>query len=64
MTVLETLADVAPPQALDGINGAIDSSQKAVDKIEKTKPDTKPAATDAPDHTSAPRATPDHSPTR
>jgi hypothetical protein len=64
VTVLETLTDVAPSQAIDGINGAIDSSQKAVDKIEKTPPDTKPqpGSTGAPERTAAPHPTPGRSP--
>jgi hypothetical protein len=61
VTVLETLTDVAPSQAIDGINGAIDSSQNAVDKIEKTKPESKPGTT-IPARTPAPHATPDRSP--
>jgi len=61
VTVLETLTDVAPAQAIDGINGAIDSSQKAVDRIEKTKPEVKPGATVAPERTPAPHATPERS---
>ncbi len=73
VVVLETLVDQVPQQALDGITRAIDSSQKAVDKIDKARPTTKPgggpAATDGPGHTSgpghspAPHPTPDHSPT-
>jgi len=74
VVVLETLADEVPPQALNGITNAIDSSQKAVDRIDQTKPDNskpggKPVATDAPTvtdspaHTPGPHATPDHSPT-
>ena len=73
VVVLETLANDVPPQALGGINNAIASSQKAVDKIDKTKPTTqpgtKPGATSAPDHTppdntQPPHPTPDHSPTK
>jgi hypothetical protein len=73
VVVLETLVDQAPPQALDGLTNAIDSSQKAVDKIDTTKPAIKPgggpSATDGPGHTTvpahtpAPRPTPDHTPT-
>ena len=62
VTVLETLTGVAPPQALDGINGAIDSSQKAVDKIDKTPSETKPGG--GPGHTPPPHPTPDHTPAR
>lgn len=72
VVVLETLIDQAPPQAHDGLSNAIDSSQKAVTKLDKTKP-TKPAggpsATDGPRHapgpahTPAPHPTPDHSST-
>jgi hypothetical protein len=53
VTVLQTLTDLAPSQVVEGINGAIDSSKKAVDRIETTKPVTQPGATQAP----APRAT-------
>jgi hypothetical protein len=61
VSVLETLTDVAPAQSVDGINGAIDSSQKAVDKIDTTKP----GANEGPDRTAAPHASapaPDRSP--
>ena len=68
VVVLETLAGEVPAQAFDGINNAIDSSQKAVDKINKTKADkTKPSttvapgSTDSPAHSPAPHPTPDHS---
>lgn len=39
LTVLETLADKLPEAAEGGINRAIEASQKAVDKIEKAKPE-------------------------
>ncbi|MBI3744930.1 MAG: hypothetical protein HY264_00085 [Chloroflexi bacterium] len=75
VVVLETLAGEVPPQALNGITNAIDSSQKAVDRIDRVKPDKskpggKPVATDAPTvtdspaHTPGPRPTPGHTPSR
>lgn len=37
VTVLETLAERVPAKALDGINNAIDASNKAVQRIDDTK---------------------------
>ena len=72
VVVLETLMDQAPPQAQNGLSNAIDSSQKAVTKLDATKPTAKPgggpSSTDGPGHgggpghTPAPHPTPGHSP--
>lgn len=42
VTVLETLADKLPDAAADGIQRAIEASQKAVDKIDRSKPSKDP----------------------
>lgn len=74
VVVLETLASEVPAEAVNGIDNAIQSSQKAVDRIDQTKPThpnngkpgpgVAPAATDKPGHTppatTAPAATQSH----
>jgi hypothetical protein len=65
VVVLETLAGQVPSQAVGGINNAIDSSQKAVDRINQVTPahsGPKPGATSEPNRTQAPHPTPDHTP--
>ena len=42
VTVLETLADKLPAAAAGGIDRAIEASQKAVDKIDRSKPSKDP----------------------
>lgn len=70
VTVLQTLATEVPAQAVVGIDRAIDSSQKAVDKIDHTTPDNgktnngQPGSTDTPAATDTPTPTdkPGHTP--
>lgn len=61
VVVLETLAGKVPDPAMAAIDKAIVSSQKAVEKIDRTKaehPATGPAATDAPAVIDGPTETP------
>ena len=63
VVVLETLADQVPVQATGGLDRAIAASQRAVVKIEKTKPDkgssgSEPMATEVPASTLTPTDAP------
>ena len=65
VVVLETLAGRVPDPAMDAIDKAIVSSQKAVDKIDRTKaehPATGPAATDVQAPTTTPTTAPNPTP--